>query len=362
MKTKKGKYKITVYAISKNEEKFVDRFVDSMQEADEIVVLDTGSSDDTVKKLQARKVQVYEKKIDPWRFDVARNESLKLVSPDTDICLCVDLDEIIPKGWRAIIERLWQPSTNRLLYIYNWHFDDQGRPDVTFYAEKIHSRYGYHWVNPVHEVLEFADKFENRIKTDELVINHYPDSTKPRSSYLPLLELAVKENPNNDRNMHYLGREYMYYQRWNDAIDTLIKHLGLKSAVWKDERSASMRFIARCYKSLKRYDEAHMWLEKAILEAPYLRDPLVEMALLEYELQNWTKVEYYCLKALNITKHEKSYINERFSWNYTIYDLLALSYYNQKEKLLAEKYAQKALEMEPNDERLQNNLKIIQKM
>ena len=69
--------------------------------------------------------------------------------------------------------------------------------------------------------------------------------------------------------MHYLGREYMYYEKWNECIDTLIKHLNLKRATWKDERCASMRFIARSYRHLKRYDEAKMWLEKAIQEAPY---------------------------------------------------------------------------------------------
>ena len=46
----------------------------------------------------------------------------------------------------------------------------------------------------------------------------------------------------------------MYYKRYNEAIDTLLKHLKLKRATWKDERCASMRFIARCYKGLKRYD------------------------------------------------------------------------------------------------------------
>ena len=33
-----------------------------------------------------------------------------------------------------------------------------------------------------------------------------------------------------------------------------------------------MRFIGRCYKNLNRFDEAKLWYEKAILEAPYLRD------------------------------------------------------------------------------------------
>ena len=40
--------KIVVYAICKNEEAFVERWMDSMAEADEIVVLDTGSTDGTV--------------------------------------------------------------------------------------------------------------------------------------------------------------------------------------------------------------------------------------------------------------------------------------------------------------------------
>ena len=35
----KRKYKVIVYAIAKNEESFVDRWVDSMSEADEIYVL-----------------------------------------------------------------------------------------------------------------------------------------------------------------------------------------------------------------------------------------------------------------------------------------------------------------------------------
>ena len=45
--------KVCVYAISKNEEKFVKRWVNSMNESDKIFVLDTGSTDNTVKLLKA---------------------------------------------------------------------------------------------------------------------------------------------------------------------------------------------------------------------------------------------------------------------------------------------------------------------
>ena len=55
--------------------------MDSMSEADDICVLDTGSTDDTVERLKARGAHVEQKIIAPWRFDVARNKSLKLI-PD----------------------------------------------------------------------------------------------------------------------------------------------------------------------------------------------------------------------------------------------------------------------------------------
>lgn len=354
-----GKYKICVYAVCKNEEKFVDRWVDSMQEADEIYVLDTGSKDKTVKKLKKRGVHVKRKKISPWRFDTARNLSLELVPKDTDICVCTDLDEIFDVGWRDTLEKLWNAKITRVRYNYIWSFDEHEKPSVNFYIEKIHARFGYKWSHPVHEILIY-DGEENAITTDLITLKHYPDTSKSRSSYLPLLELSVKENPLDDRNMHYLGREYMYYGKWNECIDTLIRHLQLKTATWKDERAASMRFIARSYQALKRYDEARMWLDKAILEAPYLRDAYVERALLEYKLENWDAVINYGLKALEIKNHEKTYINEVFSWDYTIYDLLSLGYYYTGRIDKSLEYVQIALSMEPENPHLLSNKKIIE--
>ena len=358
------KYKVCVYAISKNEEKFVERWMKSMSEADEVYVLDTGSTDNTVKKLKKLGAIVKKEKIIPWRFDIARNKSLSLVPEDCDICVCTDLDEVFVSGWREKIENIWNNDITRLAYNYNWSLDENNKPLVNFYIEKIHARNDYTWTHPVHEILNYVGKNQEIKKwTDEITLNHYPDNTKSRSSYLPLLELSVKESPNDDRNMHYLGREYMYYGKWNEAIDTLIKHLSLPNATWKDERCASMRFIARCYQNLNRYDEARMWLDKAMLEAPYLRDPFVERALLEYKNNNFKEVKKYCLKALEITSHEKTYINEVFSWDYTIYDLLSLAYFYENNMEEALKYVDIALKVNTdsiNQERLLKNKEIIQ--
>ena len=351
--------KVCVYAISKNEEKFVSKWVASMKEADEIYVLDTGSTDQTVSLLEEAGVHVKVEVIDPWRFDVARNKSLEMVPEDTDICVCTDFDEVFDPGWREKIEKAWQDDTTRCQYTYHWSLDQDDKPVVSFFLNQVHKRFGYRWTHPVHEVLSYDFGEEVVASCPDVILRHYPDTTKSRSSYLPLLELSVKEDPEDDRNMHYLGREYMYYEMWEKSIETLKKHLSLKNAVWKDERAASMRFIARCYKHLGNLEEARRWYSLAFLEAPHLRDALVEKALLEYEEEQYSEVEKLCFRALEIKGHEKTYINEPFSWNNTIYDLLSISAYYLGRYEQAVYFVDIALEYTPNDSRLLNNRKLF---
>jgi len=352
------KRKVVVYAISKNEEKFVDRWYESMKEADAIYVLDTGSTDKTVEKLKKNGVHVVKKKIDPWRFDSARNESLKIIPNKYDIYVCTDLDEVFLTGWRDSLLKNWQDDTTRARYNYNWQLDEKGHPLVNFYLDKIHIREGYKWIHPVHEVLTTTKK-ENFVTIDDITLNHYPDTNKSRKSYLKLLEISVRESPLDDRNMHYLGREYMYYGKWNECIDTLIKHLNMKSATWKDERCASMRFIARAYKNLERIEESRMWLDKAISEAPYLREPWIEKGILEYETENYKDAIYYLENALKIKSHTKTYINEKFSWDETPYDVLSICYFNIKNYTKSLENINKALMLNPKSERIINNKKIV---
>ena len=158
-----NKYKICVYAISKNEEKFVDRWYESVKDADYIVVLDTGSTDKTVEKLKSHKVLVKQKVISPWRFDVARNESLKLIPNDTDFCICLDMDELLVSGWRKILEENLSDLVARVRYRYTWNFNPDGSEGIVFYADKIHRNKLFVWEHPVHETLKQIDFKYNEV-------------------------------------------------------------------------------------------------------------------------------------------------------------------------------------------------------
>lgn len=356
-----NKYKICVYAICKNEERFVEEWVKSMGEADKIIVLDTGSTDKTVSKLESAGVDVYEEKITPWRFDIARNRSLELVPEDIDICVCVDLDERFEPGWREILERTWKMDTKRAQYRYTWNFNPDSTEGVVFWIDKIHARHGFHWEHPVHEVLAYTGTEPcNTVYAEGIQLNHYADTTKSRAQYLPLLELSVKEAPDDDRNMHYLGREYMFRGEWDKCIDTLKHHLSMPKAQWKDERCASMRFIARSYLQKGKREEAKAWYYRSIAEAPYLREPYMDFANMMYEEKNWYAVIYFAQCALEIEERPRTYICEAGAWGSAPYDLLSLGYYYTGAYEKALEAVNNALEFSPSDERLKSNKKIME--
>ncbi|HWQ79299.1 MAG TPA: glycosyltransferase [Anaerovoracaceae bacterium] len=356
-----NRYKICVYAICKNEENFVSQWMDSMQEADCVVVTDTGSTDETVERLKSRGAVVYTERINPWRFDLARNLSLKHVPEDTDICVCTDLDETFVPGWRALLEAAWQQDTKKAKYLYNWSLKPDGTPDVQMVYSKVHARNGYKWMWPVHEYLVYSGKApEKAVFIEEMVLNHYPDVKKSRGSYLPLLELAAKEDPESERMAYYLGREYMYKGMWGKCIETLERYLKLKTALWKEERCAAMRWIAHsCHKS-GRNAEAFIWYHRAIAEAPHMRDPYVECAQMAYELANWPMVFYMTQEALKIKERSNVFVNSGSSWDHTPDDLCAIACYRLGMYGKALEHAKTALSFLPDDERLKNNLKLIE--
>lgn len=354
--------KIVVYAICKNESQFVNRWMDSMQEADQVVVLDTGSTDKTPALLRRRGALVYEETISPWRFDTARNRSLELVDEDADLCVCTDLDELFRPGWRSALEQVWEPGATQVRYPYVWSFQPNGGDGVTFWQEKIHLRHGYRWVHPVHEVLHWlGDSTTQKIvSAPGIRLEHHPDTRKSREQYLPMLELSVREAPEDDRCLHYLGREYLYHRQWDNCIHTLKQHLAMPNAHWPDERAASMRYIGTAYSHKGEPDTAVQWYLRAAAEAPYLREPLTDLAMELYRQEDWHGVLFAAQRALRIQKRPQSYICEAEAWGSLPWDLISIAWYHLGRHTLALEYALQALELDPENQRLQENVRLLQ--
>ena len=354
--------KICVYAIAKNEIKFVERWVNSVKEADYVCVLDTGSTDGTVEKLKELGVKVEQKVYKKFRFDEARNDSLKLIPDDAEICVSVDLDEFFESGWAEILKKAWKSDTGRVRYRYTWNFNPDGSEGVVFMADKIHKNKCFKWVNPVHEILEPISNFKyTTLSIPEIKLYHKADNTKSRSSYLPLLELSVKENPLNDRNYHYLGREYMFYGKYDKAIETLKKHLESKSATWADERCASLRYIAYCYKQKGEKKKQEEYLLRALLQANHIREPYFDLGEYYYENDEFLKSAIFFNEMLKLDNRYLNYMSAPKCWGALPYDYLSICYYELGDINKALFYTNEALKFGPN-ERLESNKSVFEEM
>ena len=192
-------------------------------------------------------------------------------------------------------------------------------------------------------------------------LDHHPDDTKSRGQYLPLLELSVKEAPEDDRNVHYLGREYFFYGRWDDCIATLQRHLAMPTATWADERSASMRYIAKSYVRKGDILSARRYFLRAIAEAPHLREGYMDLATVLYEQEDWPGVLYFTACALEITARPDTYICEAAAWGPLPHDLRAIAFHRLGQIPLALQEAEAALALAPSDPRLQGNAALLRR-
>lgn len=333
--------------------------MDSVREADGVFVTDTGSTDNTVELLREEGAHVQVINLKPWRFDVARNISMNFVPEDYDVCVCIDLDEVLTPGWRDEVEKSFKDGNiDRLRYQYVWSTLPDGRDGITFWYDKIHSRKGFRWVKPVHEVMEF-DGNERQGFCSDFKLYHHPDPTKSRGSYLGLLELAVKEDMSDDRSSHYLGREYMYYGKNHESIAELKRHLSLPSATWRAERAASMRFLGRCHERIGDWNEAETWFLRACAESPIDREPWYELGKHYYAKQNWEGCFSAMARALSIAEKPASYICEPDAWHASPYDIGSVAAYNLGMYAKAYEWVTKAGELDPNDERIKKNIQLI---
>ena len=351
----KPRLKIAVYAISKNEAQFVERFCASAKDADLILIADTGSTDETAELAAKHGAIVHSIHIKPWRFDLARNAALALIPADIDVCISLDLDEVLEPGWRQEIERVWKPETTNLWYLFDWG------SGLRFPHHKIHSRNGYHWHHPCHEEIRIDPRIkEVAAHSDMLLVSHYPDATKSRGQYMEILEAAVKEDAHDPTHYFYFARELTFCRRWMEARDALTHYLGMNAASNQNERSYAMRLLGQTHEELQDQAGAEKWFIQAASEAPNTREPWCALAMLMYRQNRWHECYVYAHRTLLITVRSLVYTGDPAVWGYCAHDLLAIAAWNMGLKDEAREQVKLALAHAPDDERLKANLAFME--
>ena len=358
--------KICIYAICKNEMKFAAKWLDSMSEADYIVILDTGSTDGTYEffKNDPRVTRIEQKVIKPWRFDVARNESMKLVPDDANILFSTDLDELLDPGWGDLIRANWTEDTWRGHYRYIWSHTANGQPGETFWYDKMHIR-GYEWHFAVHEVLlppkgyaQLDEEKQGHLIDfgNSITLHHYPDTTKSRSNYLDLLELRVKEDPEEVYGPYLLGREYGNLQQFDKAIEQFENCLNLPNIkTFPLVEYCVLGYMGDINCIQGNYAKATEYYNKQLFKNKTYREPYYNLANIYNSQGQYEIAQTIMEQGLKNGVQHFDWTERSVCWREGPYDIISIACYFLGKTDLGIENAIRALQFAPMNDRIQKN-------
>jgi len=285
--------KIAVYAISKNEEQFVDRFCASAADADLVLIGDTGSTDDTVNRaLRHPNVIVQEICVRPWRFDIARDTVLSLIPGEYDVCVSLDLDEVLQLGWRQEIERVWKENTTRLRLAVK---EDPHCPRNAFYFARELTFYSK-WGEAAVALLKYLDNPQatwpnERCYAMRLLGKAY-DALQQPDEALEWYRKACSEAPTTREPWHDVALAYHNKKDWAACLMAAEKGLTIKDKqlvytcdprVW-EEPLHDLASVAAWNLGFK--DEALAYCETAAKMAPSDARIAANLKMMQLEPEN----------------------------------------------------------------------------
>ncbi len=295
--------RIAVYAIAQDETANAERFMASAREADFVIVTDTGSTDGTPDLLRELGATVHAARINPWRFDTARNIALANVPADVDICVSLDLDETLSPGWRAVLEELWRDGVTQISpkWVFCWQDEAQTIPGVIAYPPRIHARHGYRWEGAVHELPLPIDRARHKaITTDRITGYHWRRRAK---SYVDLLTVLIDQEPGNPTLRLQRAGDLLNEGQHEKALHDYAAFLELtRNGGHERQRAFAEIALAKCLHKLAQPPGPILaTLLRAVAEDPNCREAWTYLADAWQTLGNWPAAYGAAMTALRIT-------------------------------------------------------------
>lgn len=349
---------ISLCMIVKNEEEVLARCLDSVKAiVDEINIVDTGSTDNTVEiaKRYTDRVFFY-----PWpgSFSAARNKSFEYATKD--YILYLDADDVLLKEDQDKLKQLKEtldPAVDSVSMYYNLGMDEYGNFALRFRRNRLVKRErNFKWKGEVHNLLEVSGNIFNA----DIGVTHL----KKRHAVGRNLSIYEQKITNNDK---FTARDYFYYGNelrenghYEKAIESYQKNLAMKEG-WVDDKIFACIFMADCYRFL--HDSTNEL--KALLQSFEYGKPRAEaLCRIGYHFhqkRDWkAAIFWYSLAA------EYPEDPDQWSFSYPAYRTwyphlqLCVCYYNLADYVKAYFHNEQARKYRPQDERILHNKRLLE--
>jgi glycosyltransferase involved in cell wall biosynthesis len=209
--------------IVKNEERNLPRCLDSVRDlAGELIVVDTGSADQTRRIATSYGAQVIPFDFTAVDFAAARNRAIARASGRW--ILMLDADETLDRASVPIVESLVALGENAGYFLERHnHSSDSSSPTTDYVVRLFPNRPNYRYRGRVHETIDAAIlSGGGRLRKTEIRIDHnFASDRESRRRknhwYIEILKEEIAADPSDDSRLDFLAAEYHQLEMFDEA-------------------------------------------------------------------------------------------------------------------------------------------------
>ncbi len=350
--------------IVRNEEKFLAQCLSSIKNVvDEMIVVDTGSTDKTVKIALSFGAQVY---YHPWKnsFSEARNHSLNYATGDW--ILQIDADETLEQADIPLLHHLIADDSYNAIFVAIYSELPGGRSK--HYYTRVFRRGKARFEGIVHNQLIFEGKaFQSEIRFYHYGYNLSASEMQRKYKRTgDLLRQQLTENPHNIFVLANLVRNYRNEYNFEKVIELGEKgiNISLSHTDFNSQSQKQRIYIDLAYALLNtnQPDRAEKICKKALQENPNSLDILFVLGEILLKKESFTDALHYFKKYL-IEKDKENkkpafnfYIVDAYYYEHKAYDNIGVCYESLGRINEAEVAYKKAIELNNTESLYYSNL------
>ena len=352
---------ISLCMIVKDEEKVIGNCLSSIHDlVDEIIIVDTGSTDKTkeICKLFTDKIYDFE-----WNYDFSSARNYSFSHATSDYIMWLDADDILKEEDRIKLKKLKEEmdgSIDVYSLIYNYRHNEEGKCIYSFMRERIlKNNDKLYWTCIVHELLNY-DEPKQSIDTD-IIVTHTSNHDNGKT-YIDFFEKKISMGHNLiSREKYYFGGELVVFNYIDRAIEILESFVSDKDYDNKYELSRGYNYLGYCYKKKEEYEKSIInYFCQIACNEPDM-NTYYEIADSFYTIKDYKNAIFYYNLVINMDFPKEKFINNsEYDINNKVnfinklkvnsYFALCLIYFNLNELEKSIFCNNKILEIEPNNE------------
>lgn len=239
---------VSLCMIVKDEEDVLARCLESVAGlVDEIIIVDTGSTDRTRRIAERFTSRVYDF---DWTDDFAAARNYAFSLAEKEYCMWLDADDVILEEDSAAfmqLKKTLDPAVCVVMAKYNTGFDEHGNVTFSYFRERlIKNHMGMQWEGAVHEAVTPVGQvaYGNFAVTHRKL--HPSDPDRNLRIYKKQLAQGVELEP---RQQFYYGRELYYHQRYEEAVRVFEQFLD-EGRGWVENNIDACCHCSYCYRQM----------------------------------------------------------------------------------------------------------------